>query len=42
MTATGISHDVLARLRTVGATNADIDLMLRDNPRRLFSAHGGY
>lgn len=42
MTAPRISHDVLPMLRAAGVTNADIDLMLRDNPRRLFSAHGGY
>lgn len=42
MTATGISHDVLPMVRTAGVTNADIDLMRRDNPVRLFSAHGDY
>lgn len=37
-----ISHDVLPALRAAGVSDADIDLMLRANPARLFSMQGGY
>ena len=37
-----ISNDVLPMLRDAGVSDSDIDLMLRDNPRRLFSVQGGY
>ncbi|MGD9750164.1 MAG: phosphotriesterase [Acidimicrobiia bacterium] len=37
-----ISHDVIPMLQQAGVSDGDIDLMLRQNPARLFAAQGGY
>ena len=37
-----MTHDVLPALRKKGVTDDQIHTMLVDNPRRIFSASGGY